>query len=285
MPLIYPASGSLLTPNGPVVARVLPILRTPWTNHRLQTVASRSGISGLPIYHIPSTTYRRGLAAGNATVKGASEIAGGAATAGIGIAAAAGSAAATAAIPIVGPIVALATLLASFIGGGCGQACINASQAQQIYEYAGQCLDAVAGAGMINQSELLAGLQNLLSAGLQHMQAIGSNSSDAKGTTTLQNALNQDISYAGTIPAVAPNPLNLAQAQALFPSTSGWYAGSAAAGAQLAVAYLQSLPATATATGSTASTPGTVTVLGNTFSTTELLLGAAALVGIYFFTR
>jgi hypothetical protein len=273
---LYQASGSLLTPNGLVAARVLPILRTPWGT------AYRMRVSGLGTFPLAGSgarnsvrrPRRRGLGAGDPTAQGAVQIGGTVASVGTSIGASAGLIAASA-VPIVGAAVALIGLIASFIGGGCGNACVDSSEAEQIYEYAAQCLDAAAKAGMIDQNQLQTGLQNLLSGGQQHMQALEATDSSAKnGYANLTKALNSDLAYAATVPTVAPNALDLSTVQSLFPGTTGWYAGSAQAGAQLAMAYLEALPASPTAGAS-----GTVSILGSTFSITDLLFlaGAAAL--------
>lgn len=282
---LYQASGSLQPPAGLVARaqlRSVPLSRTPWRNTKGLRIRSQGlGVAFSNPYAVTPNPgrrlRRRGLGAGNPTAEGAVQIGGTVAGAGTSIAVAAAALPAIA-VPIVGAAVALVSLLASFIGGGCGNACIDSSEAEQIYEYAAQCLDAVAKAGMIDQNQLQTGLQNLLSGGQQHMQALEATDSKAKaGYANLTKALNSDLSYASTVPAVAPNALDLSTVQSLFPSTTGWYAGSAQAGAQLALTYLQALP---TSPASAASlTSGTVSVLGSTFSVTEILLlaGAAAL--------
>jgi hypothetical protein len=184
------------------------------------------------------------------------------------------------AAPIVAAVGELTELVSSFIGGGCGQACIASAQAEQIYEYAGQCLDAVAKAGMLSQGDLVSGLESILSAGQQHLQSLESQDPQAaKGLTNLTSTLTSDINAAGGIPSVAPNPLDISQAATLFPSTTGWYAGSASAGAQLALAYLQSLPAS--------SSLGSVTVAGASISKGMIYLAGAGilLLGFWWFSK
>ena len=242
---LYQASGSLQPPAGLVARaqlRSVPLSRTPWRNTKGLGIRSQGlGVAFSNPYAVTPNPgrrlRRRGLGAGNPTAEGAVQIGGTVAGAGTSIAVAAAALPAIA-VPIVGAAVALVSLLASFIGGGCGNACIDSSEAEQIYEYAAQCLDAVAKAGMIDQNQLQTGLQNWLSAGQQHMQALEATDSKAKaGYTNLTKALNSDLSYASTVPAVAPNALDLSTVQSLFPSTTRWYAGSAQAGAQLALTY------------------------------------------------
>jgi len=105
-------------------------------------------------------------------------------------------------------------------------------------------------------------------------------SQTAAGLTNMTNAITSDLKSVGNYAATAPNALNLSTVQSLFPATSGWYSASAAAGAQLALAYLQSVDSASS--GVAVSSTG-VTLLGMTFSTTELLLGAALVLGFYFF--
>jgi hypothetical protein len=137
----------------------------------------------------------------------------------------------------------------------------------------------VAAAGQLGQSDLLAGLNTFLSAGQAHMQQLEATDSKAKaGYTNLTNAINGDIKAASSIPATAPNALNLSTVASLFPNTSGWYAQSAQQGAQLAMAYLQSIPAASVSQGISVDTSaGTLSVLGSTFSFTEVLLLAGGL--------
>ena len=200
------------------------------------------------------------------------------------------------AAPFVAAAGELVSLISSFVGGGCGQACIAASQAEQIYEYAGQCLDAVADAGMLGQNDLLTGLETCLNAGVSHMQQLASDPKAAAGTTNLQKTLGSDINAVGKYPPTAPNALNLTQAQTLFPGTSGWYASSASAGAQLALAYLNSLPTAASSSTSTNAVsaavssvasaiglPATVTIAGSSFSTSSILLVLALVAGGWYY--
>jgi hypothetical protein len=199
---------------------------------------------------------RRGLGVANPKIQEAGSITG----AGAGIAStimllagATGPAA-----PIVAIAGAVVALITSFIGGGCGQACIQAAQGEQIYEIATDNISAVSSKlGMIDRDEFIAGAQQFLNAGIQHMEAIagrdGNQTKQAKnGQANMQKQISQMISAAsgGSLSATRSAPLDVAKAQAVFiggssgASAGGWYSGAVSAGAQLATAYLESLPPT-----------------------------------------
>ena len=235
------------------------------------------------------------------------------------------------AAPIVAAVGALTELVSSFIGGGCGQACINSAQAEQIYEIAGDDLAKAYNLGMITADEYSTGIENVISAGTQHMQAL--EATDPSASKGLANMLKSIPSASATPNGPTPGsvPLDLAALQAAFiqPGASGWYAGSVSAGTQLALTYLQALaqlqangvntgnvaqtlatpatPATAATAGSPtaplALAPGTVTQLATTasgmqvpvtttpgstaatttgVSWTEIALGGAALLAVWY---
>jgi hypothetical protein len=152
--------------------------------------------------------------------------------------------------PIVAAGGAVIALLSSFIGGGCGTACTDASQAEQIYEAAVDNLSAVSSKlGMISSAEFISGAQQILASGQQHMEALSAQKQAANGAANMEKDISQMISAApNTLPPARTAALNVSAAQAVFiggpggASTSGWYAGSVAAAAQLATAFLESLP-------------------------------------------
>ena len=190
-----------------------------------------------------------------------------------------GSAGIVAAInPIAGAVVAavgaLTELVTSFVGGGCGSACVNSAEAEQIYEVAGDDLAYVARLGMLTDDEYSTGMQNIISGGTQHMQQLAL--TDPSATKGLQNMLKSlpASSLSGfNPPIVNPGsvPLDMSAAQAAFkqPGASGWYAGSVSAGNQLAAAYLNALAQLQTSgvnTGNVAqalSTPATASPAGS----------------------
>jgi hypothetical protein len=92
--------------------------------------------------------------------------------AGVAIGASSGLIAASSAaiaVPVIGAAVALVALIAHFVGGGCGNACVDSAKAEQIYEVAADDILAVAKLGMIGQADAIAAMQALLQGGQQHM--------------------------------------------------------------------------------------------------------------------
>lgn len=213
----------------------------------------------------PPTSYTRGLSAG---WQAGQQIAAGV----------------IAAAPIAGPaapFVALGgelmALFTSFFGGGCGQACQIPARAEQIYERAANDILAVGKDGQLGPNETAAGISAMLNAGIQHLtqleKQVGQHASDA--IANMQNkAIGPEIAVAAALPP-ASKPLNPQTAPAVFGMAGpGWYSDSAAAGDQLAMAYLASVA------GATTVTASGVQVLGVQLSWTEILLGGAVLVGV-----
>lgn len=217
------------------------------------------------------------IVGGVSTIAGA---AGGAAGAGLLGAGAASLAAGPVGIAIFAGL-ALASVLAGFIGGGCGQACIEASQAEQIYERAVDDIYHVAQAGMITANEFLTGAQNFLAAGQQHLtQLLQSGDSKARGgLTNMQSSIGGVTSKASSLSQTRTAILDLNAAASLFGSSAGWYAGSASAGDQAAIAYLQSLPANPPPSPVVTQNEAGVTLAGFTLSPAAIGLGLALLVG------
>lgn len=60
-------------------------------------------------------------------------------------------------IPLVGAILAVAALLFSIFGGGCGAACIDAAKVEQVFEAAADNLYLLARAGMIDPAHAAIG--------------------------------------------------------------------------------------------------------------------------------
>jgi hypothetical protein len=186
---------------------------------------------------------------------------------------------ATAAIPIVGAIVAIGALIASLIGGGCGNACIESAKAEQIYEVACEDIHAAAQMGMIGQSDYDAIIQAIVQGGQQHLAQLQQQGDKqaANGAKNLTKSTAGEVSYGAQLPASATTPIDLNKAQAAFVQpVTGWYPDSVAAGNQLALQSLQQLQSTSSVVSSASGT-GTVSILGTTVSTSTLLLGLALL--------
>lgn len=209
-----------------------------------------------------------GTPAGQQVAAGASSIAAGVAELGT-TSALSGTLLAASAIPIVGAVAAIAALVLHFVGGGCGQACISAAEAEQIYEAAADNLMAALKLGMIPRSAAVAGMQAFIQAGQQHearfATANGQMTPQAKaGVANLEKVIQAEIAKAETYPDAVMAPLNLATVQANFvqPGAKGWYASSVSAGAQLALAFLQQIasslpPVTSPLPSGSAPTAGT----------------------------
>jgi hypothetical protein len=209
--------------------------------------------------------------------------------AGVSVAGATGAiAASTAALAAtgIGAVVALVALIATFVGKGCGEACIESSQAEQIYEWASEVLWQVAKAGMLSSSQFTAAIQALLQGGTQHMQSLeASDPKAAAGLKNMTSAISQE-GNAALLPSTAPSAINMSQVQSIIAgmSTSGWYPASVSAGNQLALTYLQNLASQAPATASgTATGSGSVAILGQTFSIPEVLGGLAIVAALIYF--
>jgi hypothetical protein len=147
--------------------------------------------------------------------------------------------------PIAGAAIiiggAVTMLISKFIGKGCGQACIDASKAEQIYEAAADNLYAVGKLGMVSRAEAIAAMQMFLQGGLQHEAQLNQPHSK-KGAENLTKVINAEIAAAGSLPESASKPIDIAAARSVYKKAkSGWYPDSIAAGAQLSDQVLSSL--------------------------------------------
>lgn len=209
----------------------------------------------------------RGLGAGAPQAGQVIGSTGGVATSGLALGGAiAGSgstlaAVAATAIPIAGAVVAVALLLTHFLGGGCGMACIDASQAEQIYEAAADGLLGVLKLGMIPRTAAVAGMQTLIQQGQQHEAQLGANpgmkTAAQNGSKNLASVINQEIGAAANYPDAVTAPFNLNAARAVYiqPGTHGWYATALTAAAQWLDTWLGALfsPSQPSAMGAQAS--------------------------------
>jgi hypothetical protein len=223
---------------------------------------------------------------------------------------------ATAAIPIVGAAVAGVEALISLfhIGQGCGNACTESSETEQIFEVAGWDIELAATAGMITQAQAVAALQWLLQQGQSAMQSLeSSDSKAAAGLTNLTNTINAQIGsvqannltaadFSGdagpsatpnnpiptSAPTVALNPSALESSIFVQPGASGWNSSSVSQAASLAlqaIANATNIEASASASSSATSPTSTVAAALNTAATSlgltskQLLIGAALAIG------
>lgn len=143
----------------------------------------------------------------------------------------------------IGLAAVLGSLIFSYIGGGCGQACIDASKMEQIYETAGNNAHALVTIGMVTAIEAVAFLRCLIYAGEQHEAALNTKQGQA-GSSNMTNDLNAEI--AAVQNSSSPGgPIDLNEARSLYVvgSPGHWYGDAAAAGAQLTDAWLEQLQA------------------------------------------
>lgn len=145
-------------------------------------------------------------------------------------------------IPIAGAIVAAVALLLTFVGGGCGHACIDASLVEQIPEAAADNLYKLCQMGMISVEEAVYGMQILIQYGQQHEAALGQPHSVA-GSKNLTQVINNELAAAKQLPDQITRPIDMLAARAAYiqPGTHGWYDASVAAAAQWTDSYLQGL--------------------------------------------
>jgi hypothetical protein len=181
--------------------------------------------------------------------------------------------------PIVAAVGSVAEAIFSFVGGGCGQACVLSATAEQVFEVACDDIEAVGRLGMIGQADYQSAIQEIINAGiakLQQLEASGDKKA-AAGVINLQASTTGNVSFGETLPAAPTVAMNLAQAQAAFksPTASGWEPTAITSGNNLAAQVLQTIASspTTTAAGSVAGlVSGTVAGLPG-----WLVLGGGAL--------
>lgn len=148
--------------------------------------------------------------------------------------------------------IVLISLLIHFIGGGCGDACIDSAKAEQIYEAAADNLWAVAHQlGMLDRSDYYTLVYGVLQAGQIHMQAL-SQSGDKKaeaGLANMNQIIEAELALNTQLPAKAPHALNITQAQSVYIKDTApkWYASSIDAASQITTQFLTTGAANLTA--------------------------------------
>jgi hypothetical protein len=204
------------------------------------------------------------------------------------------------AAPFVIAGIVIAALLAKFIGGGCGQACIDASMAEQIYEAAADNAYALFAAGMVPLAAAVAFMQQMIAAGQQHMAQLGDTKQLRNGSANLTKVINAEIAAAQSLPTPTEVPLDLNAARAKYLSGGGrgtWYPQSLSAADQITDQWVQAAianpPAGAVdASGNVVGAPGSgsplaltssgVSVAGHSFSFAEIAIGLALLFGGFY---
>lgn len=142
--------------------------------------------------------------------------------------------------PIVGVFVGLGLLLSQFIGKGCGNACIEAAKAEQIYEAMGDNLVQLYKLGMITRDQTLAGIALAQEYGAQHLGKFDDKQARA-GEKNMTSVLSALVAGMAHTPMGKPQPYNLTLAHEHYISGPGWYPDSLAAAAQLTDEYVSSL--------------------------------------------
>jgi hypothetical protein len=177
--------------------------------------------------------------------------------------------AATSWIPIVGGVIAaLATIAELFhVGQGCGNACIESAQTEQIFEAAADNVYYACKAGMLSGPQGVAAIQWLQEQGDSQMAQLEQTDKSASGgKTNMDKTLAAEISSVqsafGSNPATVPlNPTTLQSSIFIQPGTTGWYAQSIAAASSLALqAIAEATNITSNATAAAASTAGPAAV-------------------------
>ena len=172
-------------------------------------------------------------------------------------------------------------LILSFVGGGCGQACIQSAQLEQVYEVAGDLVLHAASMGMITPAAAVTGLQAILQAGTQSMQSLEAKDSQAaKGLENMTKTINALISSAQGLAAATPVAYDFSALQSSWlamTTPSGWYAQSLTAGEQLAEQMLPSLVPSSTASIAAAAGGVVSGAIGGSWIDILLLVGAGIL--------
>jgi hypothetical protein len=147
-----------------------------------------------------------------------------------------------AAIPIAGAIIAVGALIFSFMGGGCGEACIDASKIEQVYEAVGTNLLALARIGMLGGYAAFVAIQHFLQAGHLAEARLGTIEAQ-RGATNLMIVLANLGNAAKLLPHDPTQPLDIAVARTHYAGGPGWYPDSIKAANQLTDQWLVGLGA------------------------------------------
>jgi hypothetical protein len=146
----------------------------------------------------------------------------------------------TVAIPIIGAAIGVALILVHYLGHGCGEPCIDAAKAEQIYEAAADDIFAVYKLGMITAVQAVAIMTHMFAAGTQHMASFNTSQAN-KGAMNMQKVLSALIAQVPHTPQAKSTPLNLNTAHIDYVSGPGWYPDSLQQASPLADEYLTAL--------------------------------------------
>lgn len=145
---------------------------------------------------------------------------------------------------LVGALIAVAGFLILMLGGGCGEACIDSSKIEQVYEAIGDNLWRVAKAGMMSGPAAVVAITHFMGVGDQALNRLGTSQAQS-GEQNMNQVMTNLIAHARTLPANATAPLNIPAAQKLYVSGAGWYPDSISVASQVTTKFLEAM-ATAT---------------------------------------
>lgn len=172
---------------------------------------------------------------------------------------------------------------------------VPASQIEQAFEAASDNLYVVAKVGMITKEQAAYGMQLFLQKGVEYyaqMPQLGK--AGNKGAGNMGKIIKDEITAVLALPVVAPVPINITKAHALYKANfpgggKGWYAKSVEAGNKLADDFLKAVqeagssPAQAaagSASGPGATAAAVAAVAGSPSKLFGLGVGAFAVVGL-----
>ncbi len=185
-------------------------------------------------------------------------------------------------IPIVGGIVAgVAGLAALFhLGQGCGQACVSAATAEQVYEWASDMVKKALDAGMLTGQQAYQAGQWLIQQAKANMS--GGDSHMAAGLNNAIKVINNELPASlATSHPTQTTPLDPTRLASMFPkSKSGWYNVSVTDGNSLALQAIGTLPQVQTQINS-AQSSGAAPASTSSSGFSKLLLAGGGLAAAY----
>ena len=141
---------------------------------------------------------------------------------------------------IVTAIIGVSALLIEILGGGCGSACVEASEIEQVYEAIGDDLLRVAKAGMIGGAEAVVAITHFMGVGDQALTRVGTDQATA-GKQNMDNVMANLIAKARQLPSTATVPLDLAAAKKFYVGGAGWYPTSITVADKVTTQFLTAL--------------------------------------------
>ncbi len=156
---------------------------------------------------------------------------------------------------------------------------VPAAQAEQVFESAALNIENVAKAGMIGSGQAIEGMRSFVSQGQQYIQAQNLAKQGQAAIANMTSVINAIMARTRVLPAQPTKALDLSAARGLFVSGSNWYAGSTAAGADMAMQFLQSL----TPSAATPQAGGASTLAASGFPSWGILAGGA--LAVFLLTR